>query len=80
MPISISEANTRAAVKTIFPTVRILTADRHKVLSCLCGWQLCEATMASCWVVAIGGHLTVVVEDLVVCCFVLWLPNNQLTN
>ena len=65
MTISISEANTRAAVKSIFPTVRILTADRHKVLSCLCGWQLCEATMASCWVVAIGGHLTVVVEDLV---------------
>ena len=65
MSICVSEADTGATVESVLPTLRILAADRHKVLSCFRRGKLSEATVAASWVVAICGHLSVIVIYLV---------------
>ena len=65
MSICVSEADTGATVEAVPPALRILAADRHKVLSCLCRGQLGEAAVAAGWVVAICSHLSVIVVYLV---------------
>ena len=65
MSICVSQADTGAAIEAILPTLRILAADRHKVLSCLRRGELGEAAVAAGRVVAICSHLPVIVVYLV---------------
>ena len=72
MSISVFKSDAGSTVEPILPPVCILTADRHKVLLCLIGWQLGETAVTSCWVVSIGRHLSMVVVDLVLQATARW--------
>ena len=72
MSICVSEADTGSTIDPISPTLRILAADRYKMFSCFRRGKLREPTVAGVGVVAIGGHLAVVVEDLLLQATVGW--------